>query len=733
MAHDHHHTHDHSCCGHDHHHAESEVAPVTTLPKQIFILEHLGCPNCAMKMESKIAAMEQVEYAAITYATKQLRIASAIPGPQLLSELNAICQSIEPEVRVVPFRRSPKDSEQKQEEAQEASRHLQQEIAVIAATLCIMAAGLVLRHFQWIPDVLFLAMMLFGYVISGGEVLKTAVGNLRRGQVFDENFLMSVATIGAFFIGSYEEALGVMLFYRIGELFEHIATQHSRSHIMEAVDLRPEVVHWVKGDSIRVIPAENADIGDILLIRPGDRVPLDGTIVQGDSFMDTSAITGEPTPIHVTVGSAVTSGWVNQEGVVHLRVDKHLEDSMVTRILDAVENAAASKPKMDKFITRFCRVYTPAVCLIALLTAVLPSLLWGNWSYWCYTALSFLVISCPCALVLSVPLAFFCGIGRGSKQGILFKGGAVLETLSTIKAVALDKTGTVTKGVFRVQELLPAEEISPEELLTLAAGCESASTHPIARSILSEAQEQGLSPVITEQSREQAGQGIVAQINGAEVLCGNAKLLTDFGVSIPNTQRPGTQVLLARNGVYLGQIRIDDAIKPDAAEAIAALKQQGIATAMLTGDAAVGAEAVAAEVGITDLYAGLLPEEKLETVQRLRHRYGAVLFVGDGINDAPVLAGADAGAAMGSGADAAIEAADVVFMGSEVSAIPAALKLAKGTSRIAKQNVTIALTVKLGMILLGLLGYANLWTAVFADTGVAMLCILNSIRILYRK
>lgn len=749
--HDHAHTHhhdDHCECGHehhDHHHNDAHCscgqeeaikkpAPITAHPQKIYILENLGCANCAAKMEAKINALEQVEFATITYATKQLRIAAAVDMHQLLPTITDIVQSIEPDVQIIPFSRRKLDEEEREILKAKESVEVQKSIAVIAASALTLVSGCLLHHIGLIPNSLFLLMMLFGYFLSGGEVLKEAFNNIRRGQIFDENFLMSIATIGAFAIGSYEEALGVMLFYRVGELFEHIATNRSRNQIMEAVDLRPEVVHWVKGDQIRTIPAENADIGDILLIRPGDRVPLDGSIVEGESFMDTSAITGEPVPVHVVVGSAVTSGWVNKDGLLKMRVEKYLEDSMVTRILDAVENAAASKPKIDRFITRFSRIYTPIVCLIALLTAVIPSIITGNWNDWVYTALTFLVISCPCALVLSVPLAFFCGIGRGSREGILFKGGAALEALNSVKAVALDKTGTLTKGEFRVQKCLPIDDtISESQLLALAAACERNSTHPIARSILAAAAETASDIVTADSVSESAGEGIVAVVNGQQVLCGNDKLMATYGVSVPHIHHHGTQVLLAQNNRYIGAILIDDTIKNDAHDAVTQLHRKGITTAMLTGDTHTSAKEIAAQVGIADVHAGLLPQDKFHALDDIRSKYGPVMFVGDGINDAPVLAGADVSAAMGSGADAAIEAADVVFMTGEVTAIPNALNIAKRTNRIAKQNVVIALGIKLAVMILGLLGYANMWVAVFADTGVAMLCILNSIRILYRK
>ncbi|MBP3654578.1 MAG: cadmium-translocating P-type ATPase [Oscillospiraceae bacterium] len=731
--HEYHHD-DHCGCGHDHEHEHHEKEiPMTANFQQIFLLENLGCANCAMKMEAKISAIDEVEFASITYSTKQLRIAAAGNIQQLLPEITAICQSIEPDVQVVPYRRKKAAAEEREIEAARESVEMQKTVAVIAASGITLVGGLLLHHFGIIPNALFLLMMLFGYLLAGGEVLKEAFDNIRRGQIFDENFLMSIATIGAFCVGSYEEALGVMLFYRVGELFEQVATRRSRSQIMEAVDLRPEVVHWVKGDEIRTIPAENADIGDILLVRPGDRVPLDGIVVDGESWLDTSAITGEPVPVRATVGSAVTSGWVNKEGVLKIRVEKYLEDSMVTRILDAVENAAASKPQIDKFITRFCRVYTPIVCLLALLTAVVPSLFTGEWGYWIYTALTFLVISCPCALVLSVPLAFFCGIGRGSKQGVLFKGGAALEALCNIKAVAMDKTGTITKGIFKVQDCLPADHIAADELLALAAACEQNSTHPIAQSILLAAREKALEAPVTESVKETAGAGISAVIDGQTVLCGNAKLMAEYNVAIPNGQVHGTQVLLAKNGCYIGSIVINDAVKADASAAVAELKTMGITASILTGDTEASAQDVAQQVGITDVHAKLLPGEKFTALEKIRNKYGPVMFVGDGINDAPVLAGADVGAAMGSGADAAIEAADVVFMTGEVSAVAKALRIAKLTNNIAKQNVVIALGIKLAVMLLGLLGFANMWIAVFADTGVAMLCILNSIRILYKK
>ena len=547
---------------------------------------------------------------------------------------------------------------------------------------------------------------------------------------------MGVATIAAIVIGDYKEAVGVMLFYRVGELFEDIAVARSRSQIMEAVDLRPEVVNLVEQDgTIREIPAEEAKVGDVLLVRAGDRIPLEGVVLEGESRLDTSPVTGEPVPVAVVPGSSVTSGCVNLFGVLKMRAEKVLEDSMVTRILNSVENAAASKPKIDRFITRFSKVYTPVVVALAVATAIIPSILTGDWNYWIYTAITFLVISCPCALVLSVPLAFFSGIGAGSKKGILFKGGVAIEALQNVKAVVMDKTGTITKGNFVVQEIVPAGSYSQDELLKAAASCEEASSHPIAVSIMAAANERRLSVEHAKQIKEISGNGILAELSEGTVLCGNRRLLEQNQVDLSAYQPKayGTEVLLAVDGVYAGYLVISDTVKEDASQAVAAMKQQNIRTVMLTGDAKENAQAVAEKIGIDEVHAKLLPQDKVTELQKIRQKQGSVMFVGDGINDAPVLAGADVGAAMGSGADAAIEAADVVFMTSSMEAIPQSLKIARATGRIAKQNVAFALVIKALVMVFGLLGLANMWMAVFADTGVAVICILNAIRILYKK
>ena len=593
----------------------------------------------------------------------------------------------------------------------------------------------VTEGFRVVPEAYHIYALIIAYLLLGGKIVLTALKNLAKGHVFDENFLMTVATLGAFAIQAWEEAVGVMFFYRVGEYFEHRAVEKSRGQIMAAVDMRPEVVNKIVNDEVQIIPAADAKVGDILLVRVGDRIPLDGMVIEGESLVDTSPVTGEPVPVKCTVGDEVVSGCVNTSGMLKLRVEKVLAESMVTKILDSVENAAASKPAIDKFITRFARVYTPFVVAVALLTAIVPSLVTGEWEKWIYTALTFLVISCPCALVLSVPLAFFSGIGAGSKLGILFKGGVVMEALKNIKAVVMDKTGTVTKGNFVVQSISAVEGMDEKELLQICAGAELASTHPIAASVVVAAQKEGLKLERPEKFEELAGEGLVAYYGEDVVLCGNAKLLQRYAVDLEGyiEVESGSEVLVAFNGKYIGQLLVSDTLKEDAKVAVKMLKSQGLVTAMLTGDGEREAKAIAKTIGIDEVRAKLLPQEKLQELQSLRKKYGAVMFVGDGINDAPVLAGANVGAAMGSGADAAIEAADVVFMNSEMTSIPKAINIAKETGNIAWQNVIFALGVKAVIMVAGLLGYASMWAAVFADTGVAMLCVMNSVRILYKK
>ena len=702
---------------------------------RVYLVQNLDCANCGAKIERALNAMPEIDEATLTFTTKKLRV-SAKDYNGLLEKMQAVTDKVEEGVVLLEAESKPSLAPELEE--RKKSGGIFSELSEKQTIIEIVLGGAVFIITEWlglVPEAYHMYFLIFAYILLGGRIVLTALKNIAKGNVFDENFLMTVATLGAFAIQAWEEAVGVMFFYRVGEYFEQRAVEKSRGQIMDAVDLRPEVVNLLVGEEVKVIPAADAHVGDILLVRVGDRIPLDGVVIDGESLVDTSPVTGEPVPVKRKYGDEVVSGCVNTSGMLKIRVEKLLEESMVTRILDSVENAAASKPTIDRFITRFARIYTPFVVAAAVLTAVIPSLITGDWNKWIYTALTFLVISCPCALVLSVPLAFFSGIGAGSKYGILFKGGVAMEALKNIAAVVMDKTGTVTKGNFVLQKVNAAEGMNADELLRLCASAELVSTHPIAVSIVEAAKAEKLELVRPDKFEEIAGEGLVAYFGARKVLCGNTKLLQRFNVEYGGytPTESGSEVLVADNGLYMGQLLINDTLKEDAKEAIASLKAQGLVTAMLTGDAQKEAQAVAKEAGIDEVRAQLLPQDKLSELNMLRNKYGPVMFVGDGINDAPVLAGADAGAAMGSGADAAIEAADVVFMNSEVKAIPQAIAIARATGAIAWQNVIFALTVKVIIMIAGLMGYASMWAAVFADTGVSLLCVLNSIRILYKK
>ena len=736
------------------------------MEQKVYEIENLCCANCAAKIEAKFNELPEVESAVIVFPTKQLRLTAADPDG-LIDKLTALARTVEPDVA---FHSQEHHHHEHHEGCSCGHHHEHHEGCAcghdhhehhegcacghdhhehhegcacghdhhhehehsgdsrdILMGALLFLFGLVLDLLG--HEIIGKAAFALAYLVLGREVLTHAVKNLIRGRMLDENFLMSIATLGALCINEFPEAVGVMLFYRIGEFFEEKAVARSRSQIMDAVDLRPEVVQLIRGMEVRTIPAADARPGDRLLVRPGDRIPLDGVVINGDSRIDTAPITGEPVPVHVTAGSEIISGCINGDCQLIMEVRRPLEESMVTRILHSVENAAASKPKIDRFITRFARVYTPVVVGLALIVAIVPSIFTGDWNYWVYTALSFLVMSCPCALVLSVPLAFFSGIGAGSRKGILFKGGASIEAMGKVRAVVMDKTGTLTKGDFRVQEILGDSAILP-----LCASCEQQSSHPIAQSIVAAAKEKRLKLYAPESLEEISGKGIRASLQGKAVLCGNEALMEQFGVEHPAESTGfGTRVLVAVSGQYVGSLVISDTIKDGAADAVTQLKKKHLTSVMLTGDSADAAQAIANTVGIGQVHARLLPEEKLERLQEIRAKHGAVMFVGDGINDAPVLAGADVGAAMGSGADAAIEAADVVFMTGDPRAIPEALAIAARTARTAWQNVYFALAVKAIAMVLGLLGFASMWIAVFADSGVAMICVLNSIRMLYRR
>ena len=585
-----------------------------------------------------------------------------------------------------------------------------------------------------VSDIMQLAMYLAAYITAGGEVLLRAGKNIARGQVFDENFLMSVATLGAFCVGEYPEGVMVMLLYQLGELFQDYAVERSRRSIADLMDIKPEVAHVKEGDRYVSMKPDEVVIGDIIQIRPGEKIPLDGIVLEGHSMLDTVALTGESVPWEAQPGSYVLSGCINTSGVLTVRVEKEYEDSTVAKILDLVENASSKKARAENFITRFARYYTPIVVMIAAVLAVLPPLvLHEPFSGWVYRALVFLVISCPCALVISIPLTFFSGLGVCSRHGILVKGSNYLEALAQLETAVFDKTGTLTKGQFAVTAIHP-EHITDKELLYYAACAESISNHPIAEAIRN-ANQTPLAADAVQQAEEIAGCGIAADVDGHRVLAGNYRLMEREGIACRQIEEAGTVVYVALDGKFIGTIKIADELKPDAAEMVTKLKQLGVKQiVMLTGDNQTTAQRVADQLGITNVFSQLLPGDKVTCLEQLlqqKQKNGTVVFTGDGLNDAPVLARADVGIAMGGlGSDASIEAADVVIMNDQPGRLVDAVQIARKTRTIVKQNIVFVLAVKLAVLLAGALGMATMWMAVFADVGVAVLAILNAVRIM---
>ena len=613
-------------------------------------------------------------------------------------------------------------------------------IRIILGTVLLFCA-LLLARFPGIAGLwggyIPLGVFIASYLILGGGVLLRAAKNIAHGQIFDENFLMCVATLGAFFLSEYTEAVAVMLFYQVGELFEDIAVGRSRRSIAGLMDIRPDYAVVDRGGTAETVSPDSVTVGDTIIIRPGERVPLDGIVTEGSSQLDTAALTGESLPRDVEPGQDVISGSVNLSGVLRVRVTKPYGESTVVRILELVENAGDKKARVENFITRFARIYTPVVCALALALAVVPPLLFsGGWDVWVQRGLIFLVVSCPCALVISVPMSFFGGIGGASRQGILIKGSSYMEVLAKADTLVFDKTGTLTSGFFTVAAVHP-ENLSEQRLLELAAYAESFSNHPIARSILS-AYGKEIDSSRIGSAQETGGHGILAQVDGLAVAVGNGALMDNNGVSYHNCHLSGTIVHIAVNGVYEGHIIISDAMKGDAPAAISALKAMGISkTVMLTGDSDQVAKAVAAELKLDEYHAQLLPQQKVEQLEKLltqKPSKTTLAFVGDGINDAPVLARADVGIAMGAlGSDAAIEAADIVLMDDKPSNIAVAIRIARKTMGIVRQNIGFALGIKFAVLILAAIGIANMWWAVFADVGVAVLAILNSMRCLKLK
>lgn len=600
----------------------------------------------------------------------------------------------------------------------------------IAAAVVILA----LAFIPLLPEILKIGLFLAAYLIAGGDVLLTALKNIKKGDFFDENFLMGVATLGAFAIGEYPEAVMVMVLYQIGEYYQHKAVEKSRRSVTELMDIRPDYANIEEGGGLVRKSPEEIKTGDIIVVCAGEKIPLDGVVVEGEASVDTSALTGESVPRNIKEGGNAVSGCINTNGLLKIRVTKEFGESTVSKILELVENASAKKAKAENFITKFAKYYTPAVVLGAVLLAVLPPLVTGaDFAIWIKRALTFLVISCPCALVISVPLGFFAGIGGASRNGILVKGSCYLETLSKPDTIVFDKTGTLTKGVFSVTSISPEAGVSEEELLKAAAMAENYSSHPIAQS-LKKAYGKTINSEDVKDVTEIAGSGVRANVEGNEILAGNSKLMEKFSIDYKKAPGDGTVVYAAKNGKYLGYIVISDVIKEDSGKTIETLKNLQVKTVMLTGDNFEAAEKTAAALGLDEFYAHLLPEDKvakLEEIISSKQKNKSVIFAGDGINDAPVLTRADAGIAMGGlGSDAAIEAADIVIMNDSPSKIILAVKIARKTMSIVKQNIVLALTIKALFLLLGTVGLMSMWGAVFADAGVTLIAVLNSLRAL---
>jgi Cd2+/Zn2+-exporting ATPase len=710
--------------------------------KKEFKLKNLCCPVCAEEIQRHIRKLENVKDATVDFSTQKLTI--KIGGEDSLAETVArageIVKECEPDVEMLeaaaPGEKILSPTGLSRSGGAE-NPTFDWKRWLFHVRLCAGAALFFAGMYLELPRPLDLAVFFAAYLLVGGEVVIRSLKNISRGQIFDENFLMSLATLGAFAIGEYAEGVAVMLFYQVGEAFQRLAVNRSRKSITALMDIRPDFANLKSGGEVRRVPPEEVGIGDHIVVRPGEKIPLDGVVLEGRSSLDTSALTGESLPRDVEPGSSVLSGSINKNGLLTVEVSKEFGESTVAKILDLVQNAGSKKAPLENFITKFARYYTPVVVFAALALAIVPPLTLPNASFadWINRALVFLVVSCPCALVVSIPLGFFGGIGGASRNGILIKGSNYLEALGNVGTVVFDKTGTLTKGVFKVTKILPAGR-SEEELLFYAAHAESNSSHPIAVSIRNAYGRQIDAEKISEYE-EIAGQGVKVRVGNDVVLAGNDKLLNSAGGSYEKSSEPGTVVCLAVNSVFAGHLVIADELKPDSKRAVSDLKKVGVAkTVMLTGDSKAVGERIGKEAGIDAVYAELLPHQKVECLEELEKNKskGKIVFVGDGINDAPVLARSDIGVAMGGvGSDAAIEAADVVLMTDEPSKIADAIRIAKKTRSIVWQNIVFSLGVKGVILVLGALGAATMWEAVFGDVGVTLIAVLNSMRAMKMK
>ena len=705
-------------------------------------VEGLDCPNCAAKVERKINTLEGIKEATVDFLGKKIVVlADEISENELVELIQTEVDKIEDGVKVFVPKVQAGESSSEGEDTGKIKKKL-----LIGGVLFVL--GIFVPKTLFIPK---LVIFLVSYLVIGGDVLLSAFKNILNGQVFDENFLMAIATVGAFAIGEYPEGVAVMLFYQLGELFQGIAVNNSRKSIVSLMDIRPDYANIKVGEGIKKVSPEEIKVGEIIVVKPGEKVPLDGKIVKGASTFDTSALTGESLPREAKAGDDVLSGFINKNGLIEIQVAKVFSESTVSKILYLMENAGSKKSKTENFITKFARYYTPVVVITALIVAIFPPLLiqGATFSDWIYRALIFLVVSCPCALVISIPLGFFGGIGGASRHGILIKGTNYLEVLNNLESVVMDKTGTLTKGIFKVTEVNVKNNIKINDfennkteltkplLLKYAAHIEKFSNHPIAQSIVAE-YENSVSKVdenVVKDFEEISGFGIKVNINNHQFLAGNSKLMNLGNITFDKKENLGTAIYLAADGKYIGNILISDEVKEDSARAIKGMKENGVKEiVMLTGDNEAIGKNIAEKLGIDKVFTELLPNEKvekLEEIYKTKSEKGKVAFVGDGINDAPVLARADLGIAMGgAGSDAAIEAADVVIMNDEPSKIVTAIKIAKKTKEIVWQNITIAFAVKIVVMALGLFGDATMWEAVFADVGVALLAVLNATRVL---
>lgn len=737
------------------------------------VLNGLDCANCANKIETKVNKINGVKEATVNFSTTLLiaEIKEESLKDEIINEIKSIVKKLEPDVKVeeklnnkviknttseckgsccsTSFENGEvkKCTEKTKINKNETHNHthsnglsennagvieyIKENIMLIIGTLIYLVALAYNGNNNSVSIILFIA----SYLVIGGEVILTALKNITNGEIFDENFLMSIATIGAFFIGEYPEAVAVMLFYQIGEVFQGYAVNKSRKSISSLMNIRADYANVLRSNNEVKVSPEDVSLNEVILIKPGERVPLDGVVLSGESFLDTSALTGESVPREIKAGDEILSGEINNSGVLKVRVTKEYGESTVARILELVENASNKKAPTEKFITKFSKIYTPIVVLVAVLVAIIPPIFIKGavFSEWLYKALSLLVVSCPCALVVSIPLGFFSGIGAASKKGVLVKGGNYLEALKESEIIVFDKTGTLTKGVFKVTSI-NAKNISKDELLEITALGEANSNHPIAVSI-AEAYGRKINKNEIESYKEVAGHGVEAIIRGKNVLLGNSKLMIKNNIFYDKVNTIGTIVHIAINSEYKGNIIISDEIKENVKEAIVELKNAGIKkTVMLTGDSKEVAEKVANDIGIDEIYSELLPSDKVNKLEEVLNKKvgnGKVLFVGDGINDAPVLARADIGVAMGGvGSDAAIEAADVVLMKDKIESISDAIRISRKTNKILWQNIIFSLFIKVAVMILVVAGLTNMWAAVFADVGVTLLAVLNSMRII---